>query len=202
MATLTPQITLTATLLDYQGNQIGTLANPARLRIALCGFGQVLPAIAGTANIARVSSWMLDIPYEGTQITVKLWGNDVISPSGTYYAISVIDPLGNVVQTGIYTFTGIETIDLSQAPQVTQPQVPQAFSLVAKALTGTFPGTVYTVPTQIYGNSLILLLYNGVALRPPTDPNPDYALNSQTVTLNFTTSSGETLYAVYVQALG
>ena len=68
----TPNITLTATLLDYSGNTIGTSAQPAWLRIALCGFGGVLPAIAGTGNITKISSWFVDIPFTGTALSVTL----------------------------------------------------------------------------------------------------------------------------------
>lgn len=122
---VTPQITLTATLVDYEGNELGTAANPAYLRIALCGFGPILPSISGTANIAQVVSWPEDIPYIGTPLSISLWGNDVITPSGTYYAISVLDENHNVVQTGNTTFEGSETIDLSAISWVLpNPSIP------------------------------------------------------------------------------
>ena len=118
---LTPQITLTATLMDYSGAQIGSSATPAYLRVALCGFGQSLPRIAGTAMIGKIASWPGDIAYTGSQITVMLWGNDVIAPAGTYYAIAILDANKNVIQSGIYQFTGTQTIDLSNAVQIVQP---------------------------------------------------------------------------------
>ena len=123
---LTPQITLTANLLDYSGNQIGSASAPAWLRIALCGFGQTLPCIPGTGMMAQIASWPKDIPYTGSQITVMLFGNDVILPSGqTYYSISVLDSNRNVIQSGIYQFSGTATIDLSTATQLNiQPVVP------------------------------------------------------------------------------
>jgi hypothetical protein len=119
---LTPQITLTATLLDYSGAQIGTAAQPAYLRIALCGFEQTLPRVANTGMIAKIASWPGDLAYTGAQLTVALWGNDVIVPSGkTYYAIAVLDASKNVLQSGIYQFNGTQTIDLSNAVQIVQP---------------------------------------------------------------------------------
>jgi hypothetical protein len=121
---LTPQITLTATLLDYSGAQIGTAAQPAYLRIALCGFGQTLPRVANTGMIAKIASWPVDLAYTGAQLTVALWGNDVIVPSGTYYAIAVLDASKNVLQSGIYQFNGTQTIDLSNAVQLVQPSPP------------------------------------------------------------------------------
>jgi hypothetical protein len=114
---LTPQITLTATLLDLSGSQAGSTSNPAILRVALAGFGLTLPCVPGTANLALIGPE--DYPDNGSgQITVELWGNDVINPSTTYYAITLLDGNGNIVQTGAYKFTGTQTIDLSNAPQI------------------------------------------------------------------------------------
>jgi hypothetical protein len=110
---LTPQITLTITLDDYSGAAIGSASSPAFVRVALCNYGQILPCIIGTAMIGKVSSWPADIPYTGSQITLKLWGNDVISPVGTYYTISILDANKNVLQTGAYVFTGTVSADLS-----------------------------------------------------------------------------------------
>jgi len=121
---LTPQITLTATLNDFSGNQIGTAASPAYLRIALCGFGQYLPRIPGTTMVAKIASWPYDLPYQGAQISVPLWGNDVISPAGTYYAISILDGAKNVIQSGGYVLTGTQTVDLSNlSPSFPPPPV-------------------------------------------------------------------------------
>ena len=112
---VTPQITLNFTLLDMSGVQTGSSAQPAYLRIALCGFGAALPRVPGTAMIAKVATWPQDIPYTGASGTVQLFGNDVIQPSGTYYCISILDINKNVIQSNIYTFTGTQTVDLSSA---------------------------------------------------------------------------------------
>jgi hypothetical protein len=129
MPTLTPKITLTATLLDCSGNAIGSASQPAYLRIALCNFGNALPAVPGTAMLGNIATWPQDIPYLGTQLTVLLWGNDVIVPTGTYYAISVLDTKKNVIQCGAYYFTGTATVDLSNATPNTMP-VPVATSII------------------------------------------------------------------------
>jgi hypothetical protein len=113
---ITPQITLTATLQDICGNDAGSTANPAVLRIALAGFGLTLPCIPGTSNVAQ--SGPEDFYDSGAGISVKLWGNDVLNPNSTYYAITVLDGEGNIVQTGAYKFTGTQTIDLSEAQQI------------------------------------------------------------------------------------
>jgi hypothetical protein len=143
MAAPTPQITLTATLLDYSGNTIGTATAPAWLRIALCGFGQTLPTVPGAGNLAKVSSWAAgDIPFTGSQISVQLWGNDVVTPVGrTYYSISILDQNKNVVQSGVYQFIGTQTVDLSSAKQIINPiSVSTGFVLVDTATTGPLAG--------------------------------------------------------------
>lgn len=112
----TPGITLTATLQDVSGSAAGSTASPAVLRVALCGFGLTLPCIVGTSNIAQPGPE--DFYDTGTGISIKLWGNDAIFPAGTYYAITLLDGDGNILQCGAYQFTGAQTIDLSDAPQI------------------------------------------------------------------------------------
>lgn len=178
---LTPQITLTATLDDITGQPAGSTANPARLRIVLCGFGLTLPQIVGTATLARI---VYDERSTGGQISAALWGNDVITPAGTYYAITVFDGDNNVVQCGAYRFTGTTTVDLSSAPQITPTN-----SLALSPCSGAVPGTVYTAPGQI-----ILLLYNGI----PQRPGVDYTLGAggNVANLTFTTQAGDSISAL------
>ncbi|MGA9668394.1 MAG: hypothetical protein WBQ94_04255 [Terracidiphilus sp.] len=196
---LSPNITLTATLEDLTGAAAGSTASPAKLRITLCGFGPVLPEIAGTAMLARVGPF--SIFSTGGAISTALWGNDQISPSGTYYSIEILDGEDNVVQCGAYVFTGPggTTIDLSNAPQITPQAVPQIFNMTRKALTGAVPGRVFTVPTPLWGNNVLSVDYKGLLQRPPTDVTPDYTLAGQTVTMTF--SCTQVPYATYIEAL-
>ena len=191
-----PYITLTATLLDYSGNTIGTATAPAWLRIWLAGFGATLPVIAGTGNLAKVSSPYLDIPFTGAAISVPLWANSQISPSGTYYAISVLDTNKNVVQTGIYQFSQITatTIDLSSAPQIVQPAAPQIFNMVALPTRGTVPGTVFTIPTPVWAGQVLGVFYRGSFYNPS-----NFTVSGQTLTMNFACT--EVPIAWYIQAL-
>jgi hypothetical protein len=114
---LSATILLTITLNDLQANQLGSLGNPAFVEIALANFGPTLPRIAGTAMLAKVGPWSQRIPYEGAPISVTLWGNDVITPAGTYYVITIFDDEMNVLQSGAYVFTGVIDADLSTLPQ-------------------------------------------------------------------------------------
>ncbi len=68
-----------------------------------------------------------------------------------------------------------------------------AGSLVAQAPAGAVPGTVYTLtaaPAVMIG-----LYLNGLFLRPGLD----YTLTGNQLTLGVSTSSGDTLFAVYFQ---
>lgn len=115
---LTPQIGLTITLDDLQGEAVGSVGSPAFVEIALANYGATLPRIAGTAMLAKVGPASQRIPYEGTAISVSLWGNDVITPAGTYYVITILDDQLNILQSGAYEFTGtLSAVDLSTLPQ-------------------------------------------------------------------------------------
>lgn len=179
---ITPQITLTANLQDISGVVAGTDISPAVLRIALAGFGLVLPCIVGTSNIAQPGPE--DFYDSGTGINIKLWGNDVINPLGTYYAITILDADGNILQTGAYQFSGTTTIDLSSAPQI----VPSN-SIAYLPSTGAVPGSTYVVAGVV-----VMALYNGNALRPGID----YTLSNggKQINLTFSTQPGDNISAL------
>jgi hypothetical protein len=196
MPTPTPDVTLTFTLEDYQGNELGTASNPAWLRVALCNYGSNLPRVPGACIIGEVSSWFVDIPYVGVPGSIELWGNDQITPAGTYYAISVLDPNKNVVQTQLYVFTA-GTYDLSSATPINPPNPPGIASLELAACTGAVPGTAYTAPGVIVPGGVF---YNGVQLRPGLSlPLISYTqAGTSTINLNFTTEAGDRVDALCI----
>jgi len=139
-----PTITLTATLSDFTGTAAGSTANPAKLRIALCGFGQQIPQVAGTATIAKPGPF--DVTSTGGQISVLLYGNDVISPTGTYYTVTVLDGENNAVQCAAYQFTGTQTIDLSAARPIVNPgNLPTGFVLADTGSAGNGAHWLFTI---------------------------------------------------------
>lgn len=198
---VTPQITLTATLQDFSGTAIGSVANPAYLRISLCGFGQVLPSVPGTATIGDVASWPGDIPYLGAQITQKLWGNDVITPGPnvTYYCIAVLDQNKNVLQSACYRFSGTETVDLSSlipiipvpVPPVPPPPIPVlGLQYVTCTPAGAqVAGTLFTAPI----GSVVMVFWNGTAQRSPEDFT---LVNASQFMLNFDTGPADIVSAL------
>ena len=183
----TPNITLTATLQDLMGEAVGSTANPAKLSIALCGFGPLLPCVIGAAMIARPGPVYIE-STDGT-ISFSLWGNDQITPTGTYYSVAVLDGQGNVVQCGAYQFTGSGSQDLSDAVPIVPPYGFPAGRLKMAMCTGAVPGTVYVAP----GSPVAAVFYNGILLAPSY-----YSLSFETITLTFTTESGDTINALCV----
>jgi hypothetical protein len=181
---LTPQITLTATLQDVSGAAAGSVANPAVLRIALAGYGLTLPCIVGTANLARVGPE--DFYDTGSGVSVQLWGNDVINPLGTYYAITLLDGDGNILQCGSYQFSGTQTIDLSSAAQI----VPNS-TLVYVTCAGDYPGTVYTAPGPV-----VAVSYNGTLQRPGIDYSLSNGNKQINLTFSTTDAEGENISAI------
>jgi hypothetical protein len=153
MAPLTPTIALTVSLYDLQGDDIGSVGSPAYVEATLCGFGATLPRIPGTAMIAKVGPLSQRIPYEGSEITLNLFGNDVITPAGTYYVISILDDEFNVVQSGAYVFTGSISGDLSNQTQIfpsaTSPVMGSEVTVPFSA-TPTFDCTLVRGPVEFY----------------------------------------------------
>lgn len=94
----------------------------AALRITLCNFGTFIPHITGTSTVAK--GQYVAKQTNGTALSVKLWGNDVITPDTTFYCIEVIDSRGVVIQAGNYRLTGTSTLDLSNLLPFLSPAPP------------------------------------------------------------------------------
>ena len=189
----TPGYTLTATLDDIAGGAAGSTANPAKLRICLCGFGPILPRIAATAMVAKTGP--TDFYSTGTALSLTIWGNDQITPAGTFYSIEILDGEDNVVQCGAYVLTGSGG-DLSSLPPIVPAPSPQPGGLVMNQLSGALPGTVFTLPAPPWGGAIIGIWYRGTFY--PSAGN--WSLAGSTVTMTFACTQEP--YALYIQAIG
>lgn len=122
-----PQITLIASLQDITGSADSNPNGNSRLRVTLCGFGGLLPRIVGTSMLAKVAYISIQT---GAQVSIPIWGNDAITPAGTFYCIEIIDSKGVRVQANNYQLTGSGTQDLSNLspylppPPVSAPLIP------------------------------------------------------------------------------
>jgi hypothetical protein len=192
----TPQITLTYTLMDMYGVELGSATAPAYLRIGLCGYGQVLPKVVGTCMIGEIASWPYDIPYTGVPGSVKLWGNDQITPSGTFYAISVLDTKKNVIQANLYQFTGTATIDLSTAIPITQPPPPPPPSALLTEFIEqlTIGGFTVTLPSMPNSALPILVWRSGIKLSSVAG---DYTISQKVITFTKANFAGDVIDVLY-----
>jgi hypothetical protein len=182
----TPQITLTANLESI----LAGAETSGWLQITLCGFGPVMPSVPGTGMLADAGIPQLAGPQVGsTPISQLLYGNDVISPAGTFYSVAVMDSQQNVVQTGNYIFSGSGSQDLSNAIQIVPPYGYLPGFLSVQRLDGDVPGTVYTAPGPI-----VAVFYNGALMRPTID----YTLAGNVVTLRFSTEVLDNVYALCI----
>lgn len=174
-------ITLAATAEDIFGVAVGSVANPAKLRIALAGFGPALPRIAGTAIIAKPGPIYVE-STNGTFSTVII-GNDVITPAGTYYEIALLDGRNNVLQAAAYQLTGSGSQDLSNLIPLINPgfsypngyiTVPAAAGVIALSAGGwtadltidiTLAGNVtgFTLGGLTRGQRVQFLIRQGIA---------------------------------------
>jgi hypothetical protein len=193
-----PQITLTANLQDFTGQEVGSPANPAKVSITLCGFGPSLPRVNGAAMIVRPGP--VYIESKDGSFTTLLWGNDVITPAGTYYTVALLDGQGNVVQCAAYQLTGSGSHDLSTLPPIVGPGqgpllLPGLKTWTQNVLVGA---SSYTLPVTPYAGAPFMLFRSGMLLSQGNPPYGSYALSGNTI--NFTDSGtqiGDTLYALF-----
>jgi hypothetical protein len=114
---MTPSVTITGNLQDLTG-----AANVGSLNFELVNFGTNVPRITGTSILAQISNPVIST---AGSFSITLWGNDVITPSGTYYNVSFFNSSGGLVATIPYLFTGSGSFDISNlAPLVTTPTTP------------------------------------------------------------------------------
>ena len=112
-------ITLTGTLQTIAG---GT-ALEGKVKLALRGYGGQVPVLPGKALFGDVSPDEIDTGSDGT-FSTELWGNDAITPAGTYYVLTVFNLNGDIVQTNAYLIVGADrSIDVSTL----QPIDPSTF---------------------------------------------------------------------------
>lgn len=111
----TPQLTITGNIQTL----FGTSDANGSVVFQLQNYGLNIPKVTGTGFIvaARVG-----VTTSSGSFSTTLWGNDVITPSGTYYLVSFISDSGITVASVPYILQGIGTVDLSTVqPMVTAP---------------------------------------------------------------------------------
>lgn len=184
-----PLVTLNANLFSILG---GGDISAAQLQITLAGYGQIPPAVAGSGLLADAGDPLL-LSQSLSPISQLLFGNDVITPLGTYYSIAVLDGQGSIIQEGNYQFEqlgGANTVDLSTLIPIGS-SYPSIFS---EQPAGAYPGTAYTFSRLPVGGTLIGLYNRGVFQRPGID----YLLAGSALTMLYQTRPTDSLAGVYI----
>lgn len=174
---------------------LGGTAEAGFLRITLCGFGPILPCVAGVGVLADAGVPQTLGPQIGsTPVSQLLWGNDSISPASTFYEIAVLDANENVIQAGLYQFANTDgAVDLSRVAPFPGPYGFQLGDLSYQPCTGAVPGSVYVAPGPV-----VAVAYNGV-LMPEGLALPvlsfTVGLDKKTITTNFATQARDRIDA-------
>lgn len=82
--------------------------------ITLGGYGNNVPRVAGTGVIIQSSV----TSALGSSFSLSVFGNDTITPAGTFYVVTYQDSVGNVLAQANYSFTGVGTVDLANLAPV------------------------------------------------------------------------------------
>ena len=122
------------------------------ISVQLCGYGSQVPRVNGVAMLSQVEALNFS-PNPSGIITITLFGNDEISPAGTYYTFTFMNDNGDVVQVNAYRFlsstptydlTLIDPYDPNQPPPPLPPLITNLLLVVPWSATPEFPGDVYT----------------------------------------------------------
>jgi hypothetical protein len=143
MATVTGDISTIVLDEDYPSAQVS---------LELCGYGSQIPRVNGIALIGQLKQMNIELDANGN-FTIQVQGNDLISPAGTYYVLTVANSNGDVVQVNAYRFLSdgtsydlnlLEPYDPNQPPPPLPPLITNLLLVVPWNSEMEFPGDVYT----------------------------------------------------------
>jgi len=171
MSTTPTPLTVTAMLESI----LASATEAGYLRITLCGYGSVCPSVRGVGMLADAGVPQYEGPQGSSALTANLYGNDVISPAGTFYEIAVLDANRDVIQANNYTLKGTGTFDLTTLVPIVPPYGFLMQFLHYATCTGSLVGgnQTFTAPGTIIAASL-----NGLLLDPS-----QYTISGNTITL-------------------
>jgi hypothetical protein len=173
----TPQITLTANLETIAGGGL----QAGYIRVTLCGYGPITPAVPGAGLLADsgVPQFVGPQTAAGTPLQVQLYGNDVITPANTFYEIAVLDANKNVIQANNYQFSGSGSFDLSSLAPIVPPYGFPIGNLVYE------PCTSNSAVQWVAPGPVMAVSYNGILLPEGLSfPINSYTLAADNVTIN------------------
>lgn len=92
-------------------------ANIGSVQLQLANYGNNVPRVSGTSILVQLTT--IATANGSGAFTVTVWGNDQISPDGTYYIVQFLDAAGAVIASIPYLLTGSGTFDLSSLTPLT-----------------------------------------------------------------------------------
>ncbi len=167
---------------------IGSLNITAAQVIAALGYAPLNPA-NNLADVTSTAQALANLGGIGTGSVMGAWVSSTVYNVGNLVTYS-----GGAYISAVGANVGHEP---DTSPSYWTAFLPYAASLATheEAPAGAFPGTMYTLsfaPAQVLG-----MYYNGLLLQ-----STQYSISSTTLTLGFSTVSGDTLWAVYVKTGG
>jgi len=184
--TTTPAITLTATPLTI----IGGADTPGYMRVTLCGYGPIIPCVPGSGELADAGVPQIVGPQDispETPLSVLLYGNDVITPQGTFYEVAILDQNQEVVQANNYMFSGSGTFDISE---LTPMLPPYGFPIQAMRYLKCDGSVIGGNRTFTAPGPVIAAAYNGVLIAPES-----YSSTGNVIVLDFDVELGDRIDA-------
>lgn len=108
-----PTVTITGNLFDLTGS-----ADAATITFTLVNYGNNVPRVSGASILAQTK---VSPTVAAGAFSTTIYGNDVISPSSTFYCVQITDEKGFAIAAGNYQFTGTGSYDLSTLAQYNPP---------------------------------------------------------------------------------
>ena len=147
-----------------------TAQEQGAVEVMLCGYGSQVPRVNGIGLIARITDSTSIVVAADGSFTFTVYGNDLITPAGTYYTVTIKDHNGNTAQVNAYRFLSspptydlglINPYDPNQPPPPLPPLITNLLLIVPNANNMVFDGSGYTAfKTTLTGDVNIPTIQN------------------------------------------
>jgi hypothetical protein len=142
------------------------------VEVMLCGYGSRVPRVNSVGLIARITD-SADIPVgaDGT-FSFQVYGNDLIAPAGTYYAVTIKDDNGDIAQVNAYRFISttpnydldlIDPYDPNLPPPPLPPPITNLLLILAAAANMVFDGSLSTAFKTTLGGNVTAPVFENMA---------------------------------------
>jgi hypothetical protein len=187
-----PQLTVTGTLLDIFGN----VDNGSGVIFQLCNYGPNVPYIPGSNLLCKTRPLIVSVDALG-KFSQLIYGNDVISPPGTYYTLSVNDEESNRIQTQAYRLTGTGSVDIANLPPFNPVNPVPALQFFATDFIAISSSVTQQAPASLDAIATAMNYNVNRPIPPQPQGNSSLAPPGYSYTLTRTPTSGVPLNLYY-----